>query len=87
MGIYGIAHELQQGGDVPVYADNSAEYWDAVDVDDFVNDEDDYLDGSGLKPEFKCDGCYRWLPVTDHEPHVYDDGHLVLCASCDEELD
>lgn len=80
MGIYGIMHELQQGGDIPVIYDNSAEYWDACDLESLA-------DGSGLIPEFKCDGCGEWLPVDAHQPHVYDDGHLVLCVNCDEEAD
>ena len=75
VGIYGIMHELQQGGDVPAIYDNSAEYWDAYDEE--VDAPDDI--------HFCCDGCDRWLPHTDEQPHIVKDPTvdvLVFCDNC-----
>lgn len=71
MGIYGMAHELQQGGDVPVVYDNSAEYWDACDEVE----------------EFTCDMCGEWKVVDDDQPVLVKDPTvdvIVLCAKCYE---
>jgi hypothetical protein len=71
MGIYGIAHELQQGGDVPVVYDNTAEYYDAC--------EDEW------ELMFCCDVCGEVKHADHQQPkHVYEPtvDVLVMCFDC-----
>ena len=59
----------------PINHDNTPEYYDACDEDDFVNDEE---------PEFKCDGCGNWFVVSDEEPFMveYDGETFPRCLLC-----